>query len=103
MGVQSPGWEDPLEKEMAVFYNILAWGIQWTEEPGGHGVTKESDTTERLSNNSEVLHQLRVCLRKFSLLSTRPAQSGPVPKPMAFLTAPPLVLTVGATLTPRSP
>ena len=34
MGVQSPGWEDPLEKEMAVFYNILAWGIQWTEEPG---------------------------------------------------------------------
>ena len=24
-GVQSLGWEDPLEKEMATQYNILAW------------------------------------------------------------------------------
>ena len=28
--VQSLGWEDALEKEMA----ILAWEIPWTEEPG---------------------------------------------------------------------
>ena len=27
-------WEDPLEKEMAIHYNILAWRIPWTEEPG---------------------------------------------------------------------
>ena len=33
--VQSPGWEDPLEKEMATHSNILAWRIPWTEEPGG--------------------------------------------------------------------
>ena len=33
--VQSLGWEDPLEKEMAVHSSILAWGTQWTEEPGG--------------------------------------------------------------------
>ena len=33
--VQSPGWEDPLEKEMAVHSSILAWKIPWTEEPGG--------------------------------------------------------------------
>ena len=27
--------EDPLEKEMATYYSILAWRIPWTEEPGG--------------------------------------------------------------------
>ena len=38
------GWEDPLEEEMATCSSILAWKIQWTEEPGGlhtvHGVTR---------------------------------------------------------------
>ena len=33
--VQSLGWEDPLEKEMAAHSSILAWRIPWTEEPGG--------------------------------------------------------------------
>ena len=33
--VQSLGWEDLLEKEMATHSNILAWRIPWTEEPGG--------------------------------------------------------------------
>ena len=33
--VQSLGWADPLQKEMATHYNILAWRIPWTEEPGG--------------------------------------------------------------------
>ena len=33
--VWSLGQEDPLEKEMATHYSILAWGIPWTEEPGG--------------------------------------------------------------------
>ena len=32
--VQSLGWEDPLEKEMATSSSILAWRIPWTEEPG---------------------------------------------------------------------
>ena len=27
-----PGWEDPLEKEMATHSSILAWKIPWTEE-----------------------------------------------------------------------
>ena len=35
MWVQSLGLEDPLEKEMAIPSNILAWEITWTEEPGG--------------------------------------------------------------------
>ena len=41
------GWEDPLEKEMAIHSNILAWQIPWTEEPDGlqsMGL-QESDTT----------------------------------------------------------
>ena len=33
--VQSLGWEEPLEKGMATKSSILAWRIQWTEEPGG--------------------------------------------------------------------
>ena len=33
--VQSLGWEDPLEKEMATHSSILAWKISWTEEAGG--------------------------------------------------------------------
>jgi len=32
--VQSLGWEDPLEKEMAIHSSTLAWKILWTEEPG---------------------------------------------------------------------
>ena len=31
----SPGWEDPLEKEMATHSSILAWKVVWAEEPGG--------------------------------------------------------------------
>ena len=33
--VQSLGQEDLLEKGMVTHSNILAWKIQWTEEPGG--------------------------------------------------------------------
>ena len=32
--VQSLGWEDPLEKEMATHSSTLAWKIPWTEKPG---------------------------------------------------------------------
>ena len=31
--VQSPGREDPLEKEMAIHSSTLAWKIPWIEEP----------------------------------------------------------------------
>ena len=33
--IQSLGWEDPLEEEMATHFSILAWRIPLTEEPGG--------------------------------------------------------------------
>ena len=35
MWAQSLGQENPLEKEMAAYFSILAWKIPWTEEPGG--------------------------------------------------------------------
>ena len=40
-------WEDPLEKEMAIYSSILAWKIPWTEEPGGLQSmgSQESDMT----------------------------------------------------------
>jgi len=31
----SLGWEDLLEKGMAIHSSILAWRIPWTKEPGG--------------------------------------------------------------------
>ena len=33
--VQFLGWEDPLEKGMAIHSSIFAWRIPWTEETGG--------------------------------------------------------------------
>ena len=51
--VQSLGWEDLLEREMATHSSILAWKIPWTEEPGGPRDHKESDTTERLHFTDE--------------------------------------------------
>ena len=33
--VQSLGWEDLLEREMATHSTILAWKILWVEKPGG--------------------------------------------------------------------
>ena len=49
--VQSPGREDPLEKEMAILSSILAWRIPWTEEPGELQFMESQrlDTTERLT------------------------------------------------------
>ena len=34
-GVQSLGWEDPLEKRLSTHSSILVWKIPCTEEPGG--------------------------------------------------------------------
>ena len=45
--VQSLGQEEPLEKEMAPHFSILAWRIPWTEEPGRlpYMGSQESDMT----------------------------------------------------------
>ena len=42
------GWEDPLEEGKATHSSVLAWRIQWTEEPSKYsqGGCEESDTAE---------------------------------------------------------
>ena len=45
--VQSLSQEDPLEKEMAIHYSILAWKIPWMEEPGG----LQSIESQRIRHN----------------------------------------------------
>ena len=44
---QTLGWEDPLEKEMAIHSSFLSSETAWTEEPGGlqSMESRESDTT----------------------------------------------------------
>ena len=32
--VGSLGWDNPLQKEMAIHSGTIAWKIPWTEEPG---------------------------------------------------------------------
>ena len=32
--VRALGWENPLEKEMAIHSSTIAWKTPWTEEPG---------------------------------------------------------------------
>ena len=49
--VPSLGWEDPLEKEMAIHSSILVWEIPWTEETGGLQATGSQSQT-RLSGNA---------------------------------------------------
>ena len=45
--VQSLGWEDPLQKEMAIHSSTSAWKIPWTEEPG----RLQSKGSQRVSYN----------------------------------------------------
>ena len=54
--VQSLGWEDPLEENLATHSSILAWripidrGAWWAYSPWGGN---ELDTTEQLNNNRQ--------------------------------------------------
>ena len=47
--VQSLGWENLLETEMATHSSILAWKIPWTEEPG-RLLSKGSQSWTQLSD-----------------------------------------------------
>ena len=39
--VRSLGWEEPLEKQMAIHSNILSWRILWTQDRGSLEVVHE--------------------------------------------------------------
>ena len=52
MWVRCLGWQDPLEKGMAMHSSILAGKIPWTEEPGGlPSMGSQSQTTEHTSSD----------------------------------------------------
>ena len=53
MQFQSLGQEDPLEKEMANHFSILAWEIPWTEEPGGLQFMESQQVTHDLMSEQE--------------------------------------------------
>ena len=49
--VQSLGWKDPLETEMATHSSVIAWRTSWIEDPGSselESMFSESDTTDQL-------------------------------------------------------
>ena len=56
--VQSLGWEDPLEEEIATHSSILAWKIPGTEEPGG------SNLPVSLSSVNQILLLYKLCVYK---------------------------------------
>ena len=87
--VQSLGWEDPLEKEMATHSSILAWRIPWTEEPGGLQSMGSQRAGHDSGTNTFTPHHRGPCScqRRFSSLglasSCHPAQILPsLPGPL---------------------
>ena len=70
-----PAWEDPLEKEMAAHFSILAWKIPWTEEPGGlhsmglqrvgHGLVTKITTKVALEPQLTEKHEQTFCPTQF--------------------------------------
>ena len=55
-----PGWEDPLEEEVATCSSILARKIPWAEEPGGLQSMGLQKSWTRLSDWTHILN-LRMC------------------------------------------
>ena len=55
--VQSLGWEVPLEEDMATHSSIFAWGIPWTEEPGGLQSMVLQRVRHHWSNSSHITYQ----------------------------------------------
>ena len=69
--VQSLGWEDPLEKEMATHSSILAWRIPWSEEPGRLQSTGSHRVGHDLSDFiSSHLNEYLGVLKHFILMET---------------------------------
>ena len=67
--VRSLGWEDPLEKEMAIHSSILAWRIPWTEKPSKlQSMGSQSRTP--LSDFTTLIRHKYLLILKFSSENT---------------------------------
>ena len=94
MGIQSLGWEDFLEREMATHSSFLAWRIPWTQEPArpqrtgsqrvGHGWATKQQQPQELEEEFWELSKYKLGAAKF--FSTGPCIWYPqVCKPREFL------------------
>ena len=65
--VQSLGWEDLPEEDMATHSSILAWEIPWTEETGG----LQSTGLQRVGHDGSNLAHMHTCIveRAWTLVS----------------------------------
>ena len=63
MQVRSLGWEDPLEKEMAILSSISTWEIQWTEELGWLQYMGSQKSRIQLSNQIKTKPEKQVWAR----------------------------------------
>ena len=52
------GGEDPLEEERATHSSILAWKIQWTEEPGGFSI----ESQKKKKNKKKNMFKIDACM-----------------------------------------
>ena len=60
--VEPAGWQDSLEEGMVTHSNILAWGILWTEEPGG----LQSKGSQRVGHSWSNLACIHACFTSFA-------------------------------------
>ena len=67
--VQSLGWEDPLEKEMATHSSILAWETPQLEEPGG----LQSTGSQRIRHHLASKHIKHCMPNSNTMLQVKPA------------------------------
>ena len=82
MPVQSLGWEDPLEEEMAALSRILAWRIPWTEEPCGVQSTACTGVCVGVFKRVHLcVHVCRQPALSFSVTYGRQCCGGPPPGP----------------------
>ena len=66
------GREDPLEKEIAVLSSILAWGIPWTEEPGGlQSIVSQNSQTHLGQLNSSNISLVPYSIPVFIFISIK--------------------------------
>ena len=65
--------EDPLKEGMAAHSNILAWGIPWTEEPGGLQSTgsqrteHDKATEHACTHQEDEIHEVSLHLHKWNI------------------------------------
>ena len=82
--VQSLGWEDPREGEMATHSTILVWEIPWTGGPGGLQSMGSQKSRTRLREKQTKPHikSMTILLSRFNLALRSPKYSCVIDQPV---------------------